>query len=206
MRRHRLLAALLLALAPLDGCAYLFGYADVPSPAEPVHVLRPVVDHQFGPLGVEARFVGVGERLVSARNLWGRAGRVVDVYGADSLVFALRLENRSADADLIVLPQHATLAFGQGPARASRTLDDYRKRWPAWAAVSDEEKADQQFAYQTLLDTLLIERYLGPGKRLLGEIAFPLQPLPPAGAAMTLTLPFRIGLEDQTASFQWRLP
>ncbi|MFP5503274.1 MAG: hypothetical protein ACLGIN_12370, partial [Candidatus Sericytochromatia bacterium] len=168
----RLVPALfLLAVMPLGGCAWLLGHGEPPQPEAPFFVEAAVAEAGAGGLAVSATFEGVGKRLVSERNWAGRAGTVVNPYGADSLVFSLTLANEGPEA-LVLLPQAATLALGDRPPLPARTLDDYRARWPLWAVRDTRDRDHRQAAYAHLLETLLIERRLRPGDRVVGAIAF----------------------------------
>ena len=199
--RTRLLtaAAALAAASALNGCAWLLGHGDLPQPPEPVRVSEPVQTLSQGPLAATGRFLGVGERIVTARNALGRIGRVVNPYGEDTFVFRLRLENRGGEP-LVLLPEAATLALGEGRVEAARTLDDYRKRWPTWAVTNDQQGHDQNAAYTFVLDSLLIERVLPPGEAVEGRLAFPAGPV---SAGLTLRLPYRMGREAHALTMTW---
>ena len=80
--RQALALSLLLGLS-LGGCTWLLGHGDVPQPRSPVVVAEARQAASVGGLRVEARLLGVGERIVTARNAFGRVGRVVNPYGED---------------------------------------------------------------------------------------------------------------------------
>ena len=195
-------ALLLLATMPLGGCAWLIGHGEPPQPEAPFFTEAAGVEARVGDLTVEATFEGVGKRLVSERNWAGRAGTVVNPYGADSLVFTLSLANEGQEP-LVLLPQAAPLAFGDRPPLPARTLDDYRARWPLWAVRDTSERDHRQAAYAHLLETLLIERRLKAGDRVVGAIAFPTAP---ARDPMVLVLPFEQGSARRHVTLTWRLP
>lgn len=181
--------ALVLAPAGLTGCAWLLGHAEPPVPPAPFVPATARARASQGPLAAEARFLGAGRPLVLSRNLLGRAERVSNPLGADSFVFELSVTNRGP-APLVVLPQLATLALGDREPSLARTLDDYRRRWPAWAAGGATERADQAASYGHVLARLLLERRVGPGATAAGALAFPARGGP---GALTLRLPYQAG-------------
>jgi hypothetical protein len=128
---------------------------------------------------------------------------VVNPYGEDTLVFELSARNAGPEG-LVLLPQQATLAVGADKSRKARTLDDYRKRWPAWAAVGAEQLADRDFAYHAVLETLLIERLVPAGGEAKGRLAFPTGVVL-SGAEMALALPYRVARHEAVATLRWRL-
>ncbi|HEY9722346.1 MAG TPA: hypothetical protein V6D47_10045 [Oscillatoriaceae cyanobacterium] len=196
----RLLA--LLALLPLGGCTWLFGYGTLPQPEPPLRVAADTQQARSGPLQLSVRFRGAGEREISARNLWGRAARAVDPYGEDVLVFEVTAANTGTDPLILNAPA-ATLTLANGQVYKPLTLDDYRDRWPTWPIVGADEAADQHFAYQAVLTTILLQRMVPPGQSAAGRLAF-------AGVTgampMSLRVPFSVGLENETVTLDWRSP
>lgn len=192
----------LLALLPLGGCTWLFGYGTPPQPAPPLRLAADTQQANVGPLRLSVRCTGAGERQVSARNLFGRAARVVDPYGEDVLVFEVTAANTGSDPLFLDAPS-ATLTLADGHALKPLTLDDYRDRWPTWPIVGADEAADQRFAYQRVLDTLLLARMVPPGETARGRMAFAnaVGPLP-----MTLRMPYRLGLASAAVTLTWRSP
>lgn len=191
----------LLLLVPLlgsTGCAWLLGHAEVPQPRDPVAPVPAIARTTAGPLALEAAWLGPGARIVTAKRPWGTAARVVNPYGADS--FRIRVTARAAGEPAVLLPHRATLGDGLGPAKAARTLADFRARWPAWAVSSDEEDADRRAAYEHLLDTLLVEREVPAGAETTGIVAFPAFA---AAGKVVLSLPYRVDRRDGVATFTW---
>jgi hypothetical protein len=198
--RKALVPSLVLGLS-LGGCTWLLGHGDVPQPRSPVAVAEPQQTAVVGGLRVEARLLGVGERIVTSRNAFGRVGRVVNPYGEDVLVFLVRAVNEGADP-VVLLPQQATLSVGTGEPVPALTLDAYRRRWPAWPVTNDREGEDQAAAYAHVLQTLLLERQVPPGEVTEGRLAFPLRP---AREALTLKLPVRFMRETRVPTLRWAL-
>lgn len=194
-------AVLALSALSSSGCAWLLGQGEVPQPAAPVRVAERAQAAQAGPLKLEVSFLGVGDRIATATNLVGRVARAVNPYGEDTFVFRLTAAN-SGDEPVVLLPQKATLAYGEGTVEHARTLDDYRKRWPAWAVTNDQEGEDQAAAYANVLGSLLIERQVPPGDSTEGRLAFPAHP---AKDALTLRLPCAIGRKELVATLRWTL-
>lgn len=148
---------------------------------------------------MEATWLGVGERIVTTRNAFGRAARVVNAYGEDSFVISVIIRPTGANV-VALLPERATLGDeGDKPVRA-RTLTDYRSRWPGWAVASEAEEADRIAAYNHILDTLLIERTLPMGTVVTGRLAFPTFA---ARRKLTLTLPYRDGIRIGAIAVTW---
>jgi hypothetical protein len=199
MLRRLLAAALMASLLPLGGCAWLLGYSEVPQPASPVRVTAPLAMATNGRVRLTAHFLGVGERMVSEHNLWGRAARVVDPYGEDSFVIDVMLDNQGHD-DLVVQPQAATLQIGTAAPLKTRSLDDYRKRWPTWPVSTQDEGTDQAFAYKQVLDTLLLERLVHAGESVNGRLAFPAEH---GSGPMSLKLPYKVGGDRKEVVAVW---
>jgi hypothetical protein len=194
------IAAALLATA-LGGCTWLLGHGDVPQPRSPVRATTPRLDLLEGPFGVDAEFLGVGERIITATNAFGRVGRVTNPYGEDTFVFVLELVNLTKET-VVVVPDKATLHYGLATTQPARTLADYRKRWPTWAVTNGQEAEDQGQAYAFVLKSLMIERQLLPHASTEGRLAFPVEP---AKDALTLTLPYRIGHASRRLTLRWPL-
>lgn len=194
-------AVLALSALTSSGCAWLLGQGEVPQPASPVRVAEPAQALHAGPLKLAVRFMGVGDRIVTATNMVGRVARVVDPYGEDTFVFRLTATN-TGDEPVVLLPQKATLAYGEGTVVHARTLDDYRRRWPAWAVTNDQEGEDQAAAYANVLGSLLIERQVPPGESTEGRLAFPVHP---AKGALTLSVPYALGRKELSATLRWTL-
>jgi hypothetical protein len=195
----RRLLPLALAAAATPGCAWLLGHAEPPQPRDPVRPVPVTIAAVAGPLTLEATWLGPGERVVTARNLVGRAARVVNPYGEDT--FRIRLVARASGADpVVLLPERATLGDAAGPPRRARTLAAFRARWPAWAVTSDEQDADRQAAMAHVLDTLLVERGVPAGRETAGILAF--AAFRPVGR-LVLTVPHRVGLRTHEATLAW---
>lgn len=200
MRLRAAIGGVLLA-SSLGGCTWLLGHGDVPQPPSPVRVATPTQTVMEGPFRVDAEFLGVGERIVTDTNVVGRVSRVVNPYGEDSFIFNMTLVNLTKET-VVVVPEKATLSYGVGTPRPSRTLAEYRKRWPTWAVTNEKEADDQGQAYAHVLRTILIERQLPPHESTVGRIAFPVEP---AKDALTLTLPYRTGIVTKTLTLRWSL-
>lgn len=185
----------------LGGCTWLLGHGDVPQPRSPVVVAEAQQTTVVGGLRLEARLLGVGERIVTARNAFGRVGRVVNPYGEDVFVFQVRAVNEGAEP-VVLLPQQATLSVGTGDPVSALTLEAYRKRWPAWPVTNDQEGTDQSAAYTHVLQTLLLERQVPAGESTEGRLAFPVRP---AREALTLKLPVRFMRETRVLTLRWAL-
>lgn len=196
----RLATALAAALiTPLGGCAWLLGHAEAPQPRDPVRPLPATVRAAGGPLALTATWLGVGERVVTARNVWGRVGRVVNAFGEDT--FRVRVELRATGPEpVVVLPERATLADEAGPPRPARTLAAFRARWPGWAVTNDEQEADRKAAYEHVLGLLLIEREIAPGAETSGIVAFPAFA---AKRKLVMRLPYRVGFKPHEAVATW---
>jgi hypothetical protein len=194
--------ALSLALGlSLGGCTWLLGHGDVPQPRSPVQVAEAQQAAVVGGLRLEARLLGVGERIVTARNAFGRVGRVVNPYGEDVFVFQVRAVNEGTDP-VVLLPHQATLSVGTGDPVSALTLDAYRRRWPAWPVTNNQEGEDQAAAYAHVLQTLLLERQVPAGETTEGRLAFPVRP---AREALTLKLPVRFMRETRVLTLRWAL-
>lgn len=196
-----LLALALAATLPLGGCTWLLGHGDLPQPRSPVVVAEPLQVVTEDALRLEARFAGVGERIVTARNAFGRIGRVVNPYGEDVFVFWLRAQNQGSEP-VVLLPHQATLSVGTGDPVPALTLADYRLRWPAWPVTNNQEGEDQTAAYTHVLQTILLERQVPAGEATEGRLAFPVRP---ARAALTLRLPVRFTRSARVVSLEWQL-
>ena len=196
------MARSLALLAPLflsSGCAWLFGHGELPQPRDPVRPVPAQARATAGPLAMEATWLGVGERIVTARNVWGRAARMVNPFGADT--YRVRITLRATGPEpVVILPERATLADDAGHERPARTLADYRARWPGWAAVSDAEDADRRAAYEHLLGVVLIAREVGSAEDVVGEIGFPA--FPPV-RKLTLRLPYERGFKPGAVTATW---
>lgn len=194
----RALAALAL-FQGLTGCAWLLGHDVVPQAPSPFRLEPATATAEAGGLRVQGAYLGLGERIVTHRNLFGRVGRVANPYGEDSLVFQLAIENRSQEP-LVVLPHQATLAVDGGTPHPARTLADYRKRWPTWAVTHPDEGEDQGAAYQHVVDTLLIERVVRAGQSSEGRLAFPRAV---AKSELVVRLPYQVGFRKQHLELKW---
>ncbi|MNL63367.1 hypothetical protein D3C87_1875010 [compost metagenome] len=102
----------------------------------------------------------------------------------------------------MVQPEKATLALGVGEPARAMTLEDFRRRWPAWPVSNDQEGEDQAAAYAHVLHTLLIERLVAPGESIEGRLAFKLGA---AREALVLKLPLRDGRRERAATLRWTL-
>lgn len=202
MRRLHGAIALVLATTPgLGGCAWLLGHGDLPQPRSPVRPQDPRVSVTEGALAAQCEFLGLGERLVTATNAFGRLSRVVNPYGEDTFVFQVRIENRGQGA-IVVLPAGARLDVGAESPLEPRTLDAYRTRWPSWAVTNEREGEDQGRAYTHVLQTLLLERQVPAGESTEGRLAFPVAPV---RDTFKLTLPYRQAQASRTLTFRWAL-
>jgi hypothetical protein len=198
--RKALALSVVLGLS-LGGCTWLLGHGDVPQPRSPVQVAEAQQTAVVDGLRLEARLLGVGERIVTARNAFGRVGRVVNPYGEDVFVFQVRAVNAGADP-VVLLPHQATLSVGTGDPVNALTLDAYRRRWPAWPVTNDQQGEDQSAAYAHVLQTLLLERQVPAGEATEGRLAFPVRP---AREALTLKLPVRFMRETRLLTLRWAL-
>jgi hypothetical protein len=199
--RRLLTALVLLGVAMTPGCAWLVGHDSLPDLPAPFTLENKTVSRASGGVRVEGTFLGVGERIVTARNMIGRIARVANPYGEDSLVFRLEVENDNKDP-VILLPHQATLSIDGGAGRPARTLADYRKRWPSWAVTSDDEGEDQGAAYRHVVDTLLIERIVRSRQRADGRVAFPRVV---AKSTVTMTLPLQEGFVKRNLELTWKV-
>jgi hypothetical protein len=187
------------SLAHLQGCAWLFGHAEVPQPRDPVRPRLPIAKAQAAPLEVSAEWIGLGDRIVTARNPWGRAARVVNAFGEDS--FQVRVTARAAGTEpVVLLPEKATIADDGGTPRKARTLNEFRARWPGWPVETDEQESDRKAAYEHVLGLLLIEREVQPGMETAGVLAFPA--FTPRHR-LILTFPYRVGFKGSELKLAW---
>ena len=201
---RRLLGAIALVLAStsaLGGCAWLLGHGDLPQPRSPVRPQNPRVSVTEGTVAAQCEFLGLGERLATAHNAFGRLSRVVNPYGEDTFVFRVRIENRGQGA-IVVYPAAARLDVGAEAPLEARTLEAYRSRWPAWAVTNEREGEDQLRAYTHILQTMLIERQIPAGESSEGRLAFPVAPV---RDTFQLTLPYRQAQASRTLTFRWAL-
>lgn len=195
----RRLALFLFSIAQLQGCAWLLGHAEVPQPRDPVRPLPLIAKAQAAPLAVSAEWLGLGDRIVTARNPWGRAARVVNAFGEDS--FQIRVDVRATGTEpVVLLPEMATVADDGGTPRKARTLAAFRARWPGWPVETDEQEADRKAAYEHVLGLLLIEREVQPGSQTTGVLAFPA--FTPR-RKLILTFPYRVGFKGGELKLIW---
>lgn len=195
----RRLALFMVSTAQLQGCAWLLGHAEVPQPRDPVRPLPATTRAAAPPLAITAEWLGVGERIVTAKNPWGRAARVVNPFGEDT--FRIRITALATGPEpVVLLPAKATLVDDGGTPRAARTLDAFRVRWPGWAVENDDEEADRKAAYDHILGLLLIEREVQPGAETAGIVAFPA--FTPR-RRLLLTFPYRIGFKPGELRLTW---
>jgi hypothetical protein len=181
-----------------SGCAWLIGLDRLPQPLPPFQAVEPLRDLRTPDLHIKARYLGVGERIVSATTPLRRFARAVNPYGEDSLVFHLLVMNPT-DHVALVLPSEATLegATGRKPAR---TLDDFRRRWPSWAVETPDHDADRAAAIEYVLQTALLDRLVPPNGEVEGRVAFPVfRP----GEAMSLKLPVKVEGRRQVLVLDW---
>lgn len=197
MRRMALLAGLTLGTS---GCTWLMGHGDVPQPRSPQQVVAAEAHARVANVTAQVRFLGVGERVMVSRNVWGRVGRVVNPYGEDTLLFDVRVAN-GGEYPITLLPAEARLQVDRSAEARPRSLDDFRARWPSWAVANTQQGEDRDAAYRFVLDTLLLERLVPPGESASGRLAFPL------GAEtgdLKLSLPYKEGRHKPVLLFKWK--
>ena len=154
-----------------------------------------------GSLRAKADFQGVGERIVTARNLLGRLGRVVNPYGEDTFVINLHVEN-AGPGPVVLLVGEARLDFSapawcSNPAPSMTTAGAGRPgRWrmPARAPIRPRPIP--------MCRRRLLERLVPAGEKVEGRLAFPVKP---AQAEIELLLPYRSSEKKGALRFRWAL-
>ncbi|MDB5097254.1 MAG: hypothetical protein JWM80_1675 [Cyanobacteria bacterium RYN_339] len=187
-----------LAATTLNGCAWMLGLDHLPQPLPPFQAVEAERDLRTPDLHVKARYLGLGERIVTATTPLGRIARAVNPYGEDSLVFHVTVMNPT-DHIALVIPGEATL---EGPSgrKAARTLDDFRRRWPSWAIETPDHDVDRSAALEAILQTILLDRLVQPNHEVEGRIAFPAYR---PGTEMTLKLPVKIEGRRGALALTW---
>lgn len=190
----------LLLVTATSGCSWLVGYDVLPQLPSPVRLRATAADKLPG-LAVDVTALGIGDRVPTEKNMWGRTARAVNPYGEDTLVFRASLVN-AGDRPAFLTPSRATLsADGEAP-RPARTLDDYRRRWPTWAVDGHDQEADRAAAIGYVLDTMLVDRMLSPDGRVEGRLAFA---LPHVTRKLDLVLPVRTADTSKDLHFVWEV-
>lgn len=197
MKRASFLAVLAISTS---GCAWLVGLDRLPQPVPPFQAVEPARELRTADLHVKARYLGVGERVVTATTPLGRIARAVNPYGEDSLVFQVLVMNPT-DHVALVIPTEATLE-GPNGRKAARTLDDFRRRWPSWAVENPDHEADRAAALEHVLQTVLLDRLVPPNGETEGRIAFPAYR---PGDDMTLKLPIKTEGRRTVLSLRWEV-
>lgn len=166
-------------------------------PEERLAVLPREATASVGPILSTVRYLGPGELVPTSYNVIGAIMRAVNPYGEDQILFEVEVQNEGSDR-ITLVPDSAVLDTGTRRI-AALGLGHYRRAWPTYPIVDLEMAKDQAVAFTHVLRTILVERHVLPGDRVVGRLAFPA----PAGALGPLRLSLPLRTESGTASLDF---
>ncbi|MBF2054712.1 MAG: hypothetical protein IGS03_14800 [Candidatus Sericytochromatia bacterium] len=114
--------------------------------------------------------MGAVPEVVTERNLLGRITRYVQPFTAHTVVFALSIENTSAQT-LWLQPEQMTLHYSE---KTEKALDStfFEANWPTAAVRSPQHMLDRSKAMAEVYRSLLRARPVLPGESYQGRLAF----------------------------------